>query len=103
MQPHPVSDVNPVGSTSWLRKRTASDIDDSALGSCDLGMMGKPERYVSHILASKSSKNEAGHPPSSTYSDSEYANCESTLLDVLSGGVAGGSGRDGRLPINLDS
>ena len=67
-------------------------MDDRAFGSCDFAMAGKLDLYVSHILASKSSKKGEGHPPSSpTFPDSSYANPESTLLAVLavlSGGVA---------------
>jgi hypothetical protein len=92
IQPHPVSDVNPPWSTSWLRNRTERDMDDRAFGSCDFAMAGKFDLYVSHILASKSSKKGEGHPPSSPpFPDSSYANPESTLLAVLaalSGGVA---------------
>lgn len=90
-----MSDVNPEVSTSWLRNRTARDIDDRAFRSWDLGMVGKPERYVSHILASKSSRKDDGHPPSSTSPVSADTSSESTLLEVLSGGVIGCVGWDG--------
>ena len=89
IHPHPVSDVNPAWSTSWVRSRTARDIEDNAFGSCDLGINGKFERYVSHILASKSSKKDEGHPPSFPFPDSPGVKSESMLLAVLSGGVTG--------------
>jgi hypothetical protein len=89
MHPQPVSDVNLPWSTSWFLNRTDSDIDEAAFGSGDLGIAGKFERYVSHILASKSSKNEEGHPPSSPpLADSSCAEESSRLPVVLSGGVA---------------
>jgi hypothetical protein len=65
MHPQPVSDVNP----SWLarlRSRTANDMAAVAFGSCDLWIGWKLERYVIHILDSKSSRNGVGHPPSSS-------------------------------------
>jgi hypothetical protein len=62
MQPHPVSEVKPFESTSWLLRRTPSVIEDDALGSSDLGIVGKFDLYVSQILDSKSSRKELGHP-----------------------------------------
>jgi len=101
IHPQPVSDVKPPWSTSWLRRRTDKDIDDAALGSWDFGIAGKFERYVSQILASKSSRNADGHPPS--WPPESYASVESTLLAVLSGGVAdwigGGISSTSKLPL----
>jgi hypothetical protein len=62
IQPHPVSEVNPFESTSWLLRRTPSVIEDDALGSSDLGIVEKFDLYVSQILDSKSSRKELGQP-----------------------------------------
>jgi hypothetical protein len=91
MHPQPVSDVNLPWSTSWFLRRTESDIDGAAFGSWDLGIAGKLERYVSHTLASKSSKKEEGHPPSPPLAGSSYAEAGSRVLAVLSGGVRSGT------------
>lgn len=69
MQPHPVSDVNPCDSMSWLRRRTPSVSEDRAFGSSDFGMMGKLERYVSQIRDSMSSRKASGQPLSLPSSD----------------------------------
>jgi hypothetical protein len=61
MQPHPVSDVKPCESISWLRRRTPSVIEDIASGVLFRGMGVKLERYVIHILDSKSFRNASGH------------------------------------------
>lgn len=44
MQPHPVSEVKPSGSMSWLRRRTPSVIEDMASGVFVRGMGAKFER-----------------------------------------------------------
>jgi hypothetical protein len=64
MQPHPASDVKPAWSTNWLLSLTENVIAATAFGSWDFGMSGKFDRYVNHILDSKSSRNEGGHPSS---------------------------------------
>jgi hypothetical protein len=52
-------------------------------------MRGKLERYVSHILASKSSRKDGGQPPpTSAFLTSSWVT-ESKLLAALSGGVTG--------------
>ena len=60
-----------------------------ALGSVDLGIISKPERYVIHIRDSKSSRKAGGQPPS--WPRSSYANDEEKLLETDSGGVSGAS------------
>ena len=44
---------------------------DEAAGSCDRGMGGNFERYVIHILLSKSSRKGVGQPPSEGSFDKE--------------------------------
>lgn len=61
MHPHPVSDVNPWESMSWLRRRTPRVMDEVASGVLLRGIGGKCDRYVIHILDSKSSRNAFGH------------------------------------------
>jgi hypothetical protein len=72
IHPHPVSEVKPSFSAS-VRNRTAKLIVDDAFGSWDRGIGGKFERYVIHILDSKSSRKGAGHPPSSSFSPSWFS------------------------------
>lgn len=60
---------------------------DVACGLVDRGMGSNSDRYVIHILDSKSLINPVGHPPSST--GSSYASDEEKLLDIESGGVSG--------------
>lgn len=59
----PVSLLNPSRSAR-LRRRTENVMPELAEGSEERGMGGKLERYVIHILDSKSSRNGCGHPPS---------------------------------------
>jgi hypothetical protein len=61
MHPHPVSDVKPWESMSWLRRRTPRVMDDVASGVLLRGIGAKLDRYVIHILDSKSSRNAFGH------------------------------------------
>lgn len=63
IQPQPVSLLNPSRSARF-RSLTAKVIDEAALGSWERGIGGKFDRYVIHILDSKSSKNGGGQPPS---------------------------------------
>lgn len=60
MQPHPVSDVKPCESISWLRRRTPSVIDDVASGLLLRGIGANCERYVIHIRDSKSARKASG-------------------------------------------
>ena len=61
IQPHPVSLVNPPWLPSCL-SLVEKDMALVALGSDDLAIEGKLERYVSHILDSTSSRKAAGQP-----------------------------------------
>jgi hypothetical protein len=63
IQPHPVSLLKPSRSAR-LRSRTAKVMDELALGSWERGIGGKLDRYVIHILDSKSSRKADGQPPS---------------------------------------
>lgn len=60
---------------------------DVACGLVERGMGSNSDRYVIHILDSKSLMNPDGHPPSTT--GSSYASDEEKLLDIESGGVSG--------------
>ena len=67
-----------------------------AAGSCDRGIGGKFERYVIHILLSKSSRKGVGQPPSEGSFDSEgtlspFTREASSKLPLLTGGMEAGS------------
>ena len=64
-----------------------NDNADAACGFVDLGMGSNSDRYVIHILDSKSFIKPYGHPP--PFAGSSYASDDEKLLDVESGGVAG--------------
>lgn len=61
IQPHPVSEVKPCDSISWVLRRTPNVIKDVASGEWLRGMGAKLERYVIHIRDSKSIKKASGH------------------------------------------
>lgn len=83
MQPQPVSDVKPFGSMSWLRRRTPSVMRDVASGVSLRGIGTKFERYVIHILDSKSLRNASGQVlpvtslGSAVWADVEASPCRS--------------------------
>lgn len=64
IQPHPLSEAKPLWSLNWVLRRMEKDRAESAFGSCDLVMGSNSDRYVIHILDSKSSRKAGGHPPS---------------------------------------
>jgi len=63
------------------------DSEEVACGLADRGIGSNSDRYVIHILDSKSLKNPDGHPPS--FAGSLYASDDEKLLDIDSGGVSG--------------
>lgn len=61
IQPHPVSEVKPCESISWVLRRTPNVIKDVASDEWLRGIGVKLERYVIHIRDSKSIKKASGH------------------------------------------
>jgi hypothetical protein len=84
MQPHPVSLVKPSACPNCVRSRTVNVRALPALGSCDLGIEGKPDLYVIHTRDSKSSKNSEGQPASSPCSS--LAASATACLSTMTGG-----------------
>lgn len=64
MHPHPVSDVKPCGSMSWLLSRTPSVMLEFVSWLSDLGIGTKFDRYVIQGRDSKSDMKDSGHPRS---------------------------------------
>lgn len=103
MHPHPVSLLNPSRSAR-LRNRTVNDMAAEAFGSWDRGIGGKFERYVIHILVSKSSRKEDGQPPSEGSFDkdglSPLTRAASSKLPLLTGGTEVGNSGDVELVVS---
>ncbi len=77
---------------------------DATLGSCDLGIGGKLDRYVSHIRDSKSSRKALGHSSwsSTTVEDPRSALISSKLPTELCASVHDSSDDGGADGDNAD-
>jgi hypothetical protein len=69
MQPHPVSEVKPWESISWVLKRTVRVIGWLVPSLSGVGIGVKLDRYVIHIFDSMSETNASGQPWAVTSSE----------------------------------
>ena len=91
IQPHPVSDVKPCESISWLLNRTPNVILEFASWFWCLGIGSKLDRYVIQSLDSKSDTNASGHPRAVTWSSTVILCVGFSVLLVSSLGAEIGS------------